>query len=356
MTKAPPISAAELCALIGCKVPQGLNDLVITGISTLDAAGPSEVSFVIKPRYEQEALASRAGLLLAPPAIPLNRPNVVVVPEVMSAVLRLIAAFHPEPEATAFVHSSAIVHPTAIVENDVHVGAGVVIEEGARVGARSRIESGSYIGAHCVLGEGCVLAPNVTLLHATVLGKRVHIFSGAVLGADGFRFEMLGGRLQKIPQVGNVVVGDDVEIGANCTIDRAFLTSTRIGARTKMDNAVHVGHNVEIGSDCVIVAQVGIAGSTRIGRGVMIGGAASLKDHITVGDGSRIAGRAVVGNSLPPGSQVSGFPAVPVKRYARFTHFYKNFDEYWEKLRTVIREPKSAAPSDDQPTADRTDV
>ncbi len=142
--------------------------------------------------------------------------------------------------------------------------------------------------------------------------------------------------LVKVPQVGVVVIEDDVEIGANTTIDRASLAETRIGARTKIDNQVHIGHNVVIGTDCVIVAQVGIAGSVKIGRGVMIGGKAGIKDHITIGDGVRIAGNSGVQNNLPPGAEVMGFPAIPIKKYARFSNFYRQFDDHWKKLKTVL--------------------
>jgi UDP-3-O-[3-hydroxymyristoyl] glucosamine N-acyltransferase len=254
----------------------------------------------------------------------------------MLAVIRIIEHFHPTRPARVGIHPTAVVDATATIGEGTEIGPKVVIEAGARVGARTRIEAGCFIGEGVEIGEDCWLSPNVTVLTGSHLGRRVRVYPGAVIGADGFRFEVLGGRLRKIPQVGRVVIEDDVEIGANATIDRAFLTETRIGARTKMDNAVHIAHNVEVGSDCILVAQVAIAGSTKVGRGVQVGGAAVMKDHITVGDGARIGGRAGVQSNLPPRAQVMGTPALDVKDYARFMHFYKNFGEYWDRLRAML--------------------
>lgn len=344
MKRSVSIPVPDLCAALGLPVPEGLEETVLKGVGTLEAATEEELSFVTKEKFHKEASQSQAALILAPRDFPLTGSRYLLVQNVMETLLKVINLLHPPPSAESFIHPTAVVaNPDALGEN-VFVGPGVVIEEDVSIGAGTRIEAGSFIGQGVEIGEDCWLSPNVTLLSDTVIGNRVRIHPGAVIGADGFRYEFLSGRLMKVPQVGRVVIEDDVEIGANCTIDRAFLEETHIGARTKMDNNVHIGHNVHIGSDCIIVAQVGIAGSTRVGRGVQIGGAAALKDHITIGDGARIAGRATVQGNVPPGAQVVGTPAIDVKTYARFTTFYRNFSDVWPRLREMLSDYEKSNP------------
>ncbi|CAN5226474.1 UDP-3-O-(3-hydroxymyristoyl)glucosamine N-acyltransferase [soil metagenome] len=330
------ISLRDLCAKLKVEPPAGCADLMLTGISSLNEASASEVAYVQKQKFAEESEKSAAGFILAPANVVLKRTNVLYFKDVMDAVITVLEHFHPKPTPRASVDPSAVVANGAEIGADVFIGAGVVIEDGVRIGAGSRIEAQTFIGHGSVLGDGCWLHPRVTIAHGSQLGKRVEIHSGAVIGADGFRYEKTRGRLCKIPQVGIVVLEDDVEIGANTTIDRAALRETRVGARTKIDNLVQIGHNVRIGSDCIIVAQVGIAGSCVLGRGVMIGGAAVLKDHITIGDGSQIAGRSSVQHSLPPGSQVIGSPAISLRNHAQFMFFYKNFSTQWGRVKKAL--------------------
>lgn len=336
MKNAAPIRVADLCALLSVDVPDGLGDLRLTGVSTLEQAGEEDLSFVTRDKFHRDAENSRAGIILVPAGFKAAPPRFLEVPHVMGALLKVLEHFHPVPPAQSFIHPTAVVDGEARIGESVFVGPHVVVEKDAVVGARTRIEAGSFIGEGAQLGEDCWLSPNVTLLHHCLLGARVRIHPGTVIGADGFRYEMIGKRLAKIPQVGRVVIEEDVEIGANCTIDRAFLEDTQVGARTKLDNNVHVGHNVQIGSDCILVAQVGIAGSTKIGRGVQVGGAAVMKDHITVGDGARIGGRAAVQGNVAPGAQVIGTPAIDVRDYARFANFYRNFGQIWPRMREML--------------------
>ncbi|MCC5876789.1 MAG: UDP-3-O-(3-hydroxymyristoyl)glucosamine N-acyltransferase [Candidatus Sumerlaeia bacterium] len=329
---------ADLCAALSIPVPDGLGEKIIHGVGTLESATGEEVAFVSKVKYQKEAASSAAAVILTPIDFPGTDERFLPVNNVMESLLTIITMFHPTPKPESFVHSTASVAEDAELGENVFVGPGVVIEGGVRIGANTRIESGTFLGEDTSIGESCWISPNVTILEKTVIGNRVRIHPGTVIGADGFRYELISGRLRKIPQVGNVVIEDDVEIGANCTIDRAFLEETRVGARTKMDNSVHIAHNVQIGSDCILVAQVGIAGSTKVGRGVMIGGGAGLKDHITVGDGARIAGRSAIQGNVAPGAQVVGTPAIDVKSYARFSTFYRNFGDIWPRLRVMLAE------------------
>lgn len=331
-------SVRELCERMGTEAPAAIADRRIEGIATLENARENHVSFVQKEKYVPLAEKSAAGLLIVPRHLPVNHPNAVSVDHVMKRLLVLLGLYHPEPTHRAFVHHAAFVDPSAEVGQNVYLGAGVIVGPGARIGPGCRIEEFCVIGAETTIGENCWFSPRVTVQERCRIGRRVRLHPGVVIGADGFRFELIDGRPVKIPQVGTVVLEDDVEVGANTTIDRAFLEETRVGARTKIDNLVHIAHNVTIGSDCIIVAQVGIAGSARIGRGVMIGGQAGIKDHLRIGDGSRVAGHSAVQQNLPPGSEVIGFPATDLRNYARFSMFLRNFEKYWKHLRKSDRD------------------
>lgn len=331
-----PLTVRELCARLKVTPPAGHEDTLLTGINTLEAATEQEVAYVQKERFVDAARDSKAGLLIAAQGLPLDRSNVVYLKDVMDGVLTVLEHFHPSPAARAFVHPTAVIASSAQLGNDVFIGPQVTVGERARIGDRCRIEAQSVVGDDCELGEGCLLHPRVTLMHGTRVGRRAILHSGSVIGADGFRYEATRGRLCKIPQVGIVVLEDDVEVGANSTIDRAGLSETRIGARTKIDNLVHIAHNVTIGSDCIIVAQVGIAGSTKVGRGVMIAGQTGIADYVTIGDRVRIGGRSGVYQNIPSGSEVIGSPAIPVKDWMRFVRFYKQFSQYWEKMKGFL--------------------
>lgn len=307
-------------------------------MATLAKAQPDQVSFVQKDRFASEAGNTKAGLLIADRSAELSHPAIARVDNVMVAVVKALNFLSPEPVPESFIHPSAVVAESASLGENVYIGPNAVIDDQVTIGSGSRIEASCYLGSGVSVGDDCRLFANVTLLEGTQVGNRVRIHSGAVLGADGFRYELLEGRLQKIPQVGIVVVEDDVEIGANTTIDRAFLEETRIGARTKIDNLVQIGHNVVIGSDCVLVSQVGIAGSVKLGRGVMMGGKSGIKDHLTIGNGVRIGGHSAVQNNLPDGAEVLGVPAVGVKHFARYLRFYKDFPKHWEKLKALLDE------------------
>ncbi len=326
--------------MVGADLPPAIANRKLTAIATLVRATESEVSFVQRERYRQDAEKSKAGLILVPHSIDFDGPNVAKIDDVMTGVLKVIAFFHPAPPIESFIHPTAIVPESCKIADGVYIGAYSVLGENVQVGAGTHIDTHCIIGDATVLGENCRCYPRVTILERCLIGARVILHPGCVIGGDGFRYEVLGGRLTKIPQVGRVVLEDDVEIGANTTIDRAFLADTLIGARSKIDNMAHIGHNVTMGTDCIIVAQVGIAGSARIGRGVMIGGQAAVKDHISIGDGVRIGGRSAVTTSLPAGAEVMGSPPVPLKDYGRYTSFLRNFSTTCKYLRPIIEERK----------------
>lgn len=338
VTKPAFLPIDEFCRLLEVPTPSAASGVVIHGIATLEQATAEHASFVQREKYVEQATASKAAILIAPAGVEVPGKTVVTVPNVMAAMVRLIGHFHPDTLAQPGVHPSAVVSPTARIGSNVHLGAHVVVEDGAEIGDGAIIESHGYIGRGARVGAASHLFPRVTLLDRCVIGNRVRVHSGVVIGADGFRYEKIGGRLVKIPQVGNVVIEDDVEIGANSAIDRAFLSETRVGARTKIDNMVHIGHNVTIGSDCIIVAQVGIAGSVKLGRGVMIGGQTGVKDHVQIGDMVQIGGSSAVQNDVPSGMRLVGIPAASPRSWVAFGQFFRKFHIYWPRLKELLGE------------------
>jgi UDP-3-O-[3-hydroxymyristoyl] glucosamine N-acyltransferase len=333
-----PTTLNVICDLLGVAVPEGRGGEVFLGVAALEEATPGQISFMHGDKHAAAAMASKAGVILVPEKADFTSEHALRVPDVIEALIKVLNQFHPVIAAAAHRDPSAAIHPTAKIGKDVHLGAHVVVGAGSIVGDRTRLEAGTVVGANVSIGTDSRIGPNASILDDTQVGNRVQLHAGVVLGADGFRFEVVKGRPTKVPQVGRVVIGDDVEIGANSTIDRASFSETRIGARTKIDNQVHIGHNVIVGSDCILVAQVGIAGSAKLGRGVMIGGKGGVADHVTVGDGAQIAGFSAIHHDLPPRAKVIGVPAMPAKDFARFHHFQKNFGKHWEKIKHLFRD------------------
>lgn len=334
------LGLADLCARLGIAPPENLKELKLTGITTLELAGPTDVSFVTRASFRKQVPASRAGVILAPAKVKIDDPRVLAVEDVWTAILELLAFFHPEERPEPGVHPTAIVSPEAVVGPDASVGAYALIEAGARVGARTVVSSHCTIGRNATLGEDCFLHARVSVARGTEIGNRVILHSGVVIGADGFKYELMARGLVKIPQVGKVVIEDDVEVGANSTIDRASFSETRIGARTKIDNLVQIGHNCIIGTDCIIVAQVGISGSVRIGRGCVIGGQVGIVDNTVIGDGVRIAGKAGIHGNIPSGTEWIGAPAMPAKDYFKQHRALLRLQEVVDYLRPHLKEEK----------------
>lgn len=331
-----PAAVAELVA--GTWATQAPEGELLVDINTLEAAGPTHVAFAARAKFRAQATASRAGVILVPPDFDGNDPRLLRVADVWAAVLRLIEYFHPEAASRDHIHPTAIVDPTAIVGELVEIGPYSVIGAGVRIGSQVRIGSHAAIGAGSVIGDGCVLHDRVTLYRGVEVGRRVILHSGVVLGADGFKYEVINRRLTKMPQVGTVVIEDDVEIGANTTIDRASFSATRIGARTKIDNLVQIGHNVEVGTDTIIVAQVSIGGSTKIGRGVIIAGQAAIADNLVIGDGVRLAGQSALHTDVPAGATLAGTPAMDAKLWFKTAALIKRLPGLFDRVKPLLEE------------------
>lgn len=296
----------------------------VTGLATLDEAEPTELAFVADKARFEAARASGAGLLLTPEGSGLNGRARIEVGEVWSAVSEVMRRLYPLPVPEPGVHKSAVIDKGVELGEDVSVGPLCYVGEGARLDDRVVLGPHCSIAPGCTVGEGSRFHARVTLQCIAHVGRRAILHSGVVLGADGFKFEQGMGGITKIPQVGAVVLEDDVELGANTTIDRAFLHETRIGQGTKLDNLIHVGHNSNIGKFCLIAAGCDIAGSVTIEDGCLLGGAISVREGMTIGKGSMIAGASGIAKSLEPGSVVMGYPAFRIEDFMRsHAHFQR---------------------------------
>jgi UDP-3-O-[3-hydroxymyristoyl] glucosamine N-acyltransferase len=305
------ISLEELARRLDARLVGKGSDVLVKGVGTLEDAGPDHVCYFGNPRYARQLETTRALAVIAGGEVVTSAPNILVVKNPYLAFRNALALFQPD-RRSGFpgVHPAAVVHPSAALGPGVSIGPLAVVDRDARIGA------GTGIGASCVIGPGaeigadCVIHPLVSILAQCVLGDRVIVHSGAVIGSDGFGFVPdPGGRHAKIPQNGNVVVGDDVEIGAGTTVDRAVTGSTVIGAGSKLDNLVQVAHNVRIGKGCFLAAQTGVAGSTVIEDMVTCAGQVGIGGHLRIGSGAVITAKSGVSKNVKPGETVSGIPA-----------------------------------------------
>jgi UDP-3-O-[3-hydroxymyristoyl] glucosamine N-acyltransferase len=319
---AGPFTVADLAQIAGAELGGDADPgRLIRDVAPLDAAGPEEVSFLDNPRYVAAFGASRAGACVVHPDRRAAAPpgmSLLLSREPYRAWALIAQRFYPEPAPAGGVAATASVDDTARIGDGAEIGPGAVIGARAEIGRRCIIGANAVIGAGTVTGEDCRIGPCASVTHA-VLGRRVRIFAGARIGEAGFGFASGPGGHLSVPQLGRVVIEDDVEIGANTTIDRGAGPDTVIGAGTRIDNLVQIGHNVRIGRGCIIVAQVGISGSTRLEDHVVVAGQGGVTGHLTIGRGAQIAAQAGVMQDVPPGAKVGGSPAVPIRQWLKQT-------------------------------------
>jgi UDP-3-O-[3-hydroxymyristoyl] glucosamine N-acyltransferase len=313
------LTAAVIAAAVGGRL-EGDAEALVTGVAPLDRAGPHHLSFLASARYAPLLAEREQGVVLVTPelaASPGRTRARIVVAKPHDAMLSVLASLHPAPVHVPGIHPTAIIGRGATLGASVAVGPYAVVGEGASIGARSRLDAHVVVGPGAVIGEECQLFPSVTLYAGTRVGNRVRLHAGVRLGSDGFGYVFRGGAHEKIPHVGRCIVEDDVEIGANTTVDRGSIDDTVIGAGTKIDNLVQIAHNVRIGRLCLIMAQVGIAGSVQVEDGVILAGQAGISGHHTIGKGARIAAQGGVFGDVPAGETWSGYPARPHREALR---------------------------------------
>ncbi len=311
---------SEIASFLGIGTP-ALPHLEISGLAPLDEAGERDLSLVASEAYLPQLATTRAAAVIlqrklkVPPTW--ERP-VLVADDVDLAIARLLPMFAPPVQRPASgIDASARIAPSATVGDAPSIGPNVVIGARSRLGARCAIHANVYIGDDVVIGDDCQLFPAVVVRERITLGNRVTIHASSVLGTDGFGYRWDGERHAKVPQIGTVIVEDDVEIGSCVCIDRAKFSATRIGRGAKIDNLVQVGHNARIGPHCIIVGQAGVAGSVRLGTGVILGGQCAVRDHVTVNDGAMVAACSGVAEDVQPKTIVSGIPALPHRQTLR---------------------------------------
>jgi len=310
------LTAAEIAKHLGGEVV-GDPALELHRFAPADRAQPGDLTFAENQDYFNRAEQSAASAIIVDGAFSSGRKVLIRVPNSRVAFAKVLPLFFPEPVFAPGVHPTAIIAASAKVDLTAHVGPYCVIDDSVRIGAGSVLQGGNFVGANSVLGEEVSLFPNVTVYSGSEIGNRVRVHSGTVIGSDGFGYVQDGGIHRKVPQMGNVIIREDVEIGSNVTIDRGALGPTIIGKGTKIDNLVQIGHNVLIGDHCLVVSQAGIAGSTKLGNYVVLGGQVGLAGHLKIGDGVLVAAQSGVMNDIPDGEKWMWTPAQPNRQAKR---------------------------------------
>ncbi len=340
-----PYTVAEIAKLLGGEVV-GDASLVLNGFAPADRAQPGDLTFAENESYFARAEQSAAPAIIVDGPVTSSRKTLIRVPNARVAFAKVLPLFFPEPVFAAGVHPTAMVPSSARVDPTAHIGPYCVLGEKVRIGPRSVLQGLDHVGADCLLGENVNLFPNVTLYPCTEIGNRVRIHSGTVVGSDGFGYVLDNGIHRKVPQIGNVIICDDVELGANVTVDRGALGPTIVGKGTKVDNLVQIAHNVTVGEHCILVSQAGIAGSTKLGNYVILGGQVGLAGHLKIGNRVSVAAQSGVMNNIPDGEKWIWTPAQPDRQAKRQMIALQQLPELfrWVKELEKRLEPKPEPP------------
>ncbi len=333
-SKPPRFTAAEVARELGGQVV-GDSSILLIGFAPADAARKGDLTFAENEDYFARAQQSAASAILVGEDFTSDGKTLIRVPNARIAFAKVLPLFFPEAPFAPGLHASAVVHPTADVNPAAHIGPLCVVRERVKIGPSVVLEGGNHIGADCIIGNETHLFPNVTIYAKSIIGQRVRIHAGSVIGSDGFGYVLDQGVHRKVPQVGNVIIHDDVEIGANVTVDRGALGSTIIGKGSKIDNLVQIGHNVVVGENCILVAQVGIAGSTKLGNFVTLAGQVGLAGHLKIGDDVIIAAQAGVMNNIPDKEKWIGSPAGPSQEIKRQWIAIRKLPELLERVKEL---------------------
>src|SRR6185437_6539868 len=329
-------TADELAEYLGAKL-EGSGRTLISSVASPERAGATDLIYVDSARQARRASSSASRCAIAPAGTRLSGKTIIESPQPKFAFAKAAAWLAEVPEAQATIHATAIISPAAKIAENVSIGPYVVVEQGTEIGASTRIEAFCFVGCDSRIGENCRLHPRVTLYSKVHLGDRVEVHSGAVIGADGFGYVFGEGRHLKFPQIGSVEIADDVEIGANTTVDRGSLDDTRIERGVKIDNLVQVAHNVRIGEHSVIAAQTGISGSSTLGRGVVVGGQVGVADHCKIQDGAILGAQAGIPTAkiIRTGQTVWGTPARPLVKFKEQYAWVARLPELADRVRRL---------------------
>jgi UDP-3-O-[3-hydroxymyristoyl] glucosamine N-acyltransferase len=335
-----PYTIADIAKLLGGEV-LGEASLVLKGFAPADRAQPGDLTFAENENYFARAEQSA------------SRKTLIRVPNARVSFAKVIPLFYPEQAFAAGIHPTAIVPASARIDPTAHVGPYCILGEKVRIGPRSVLQGLIYVGADCLVGEDVTIFPNVTLYPRTEVGNRVRIHSGTVVGSDGFGYVLDNGIHRKVPQIGNVIICDDVELGANVTVDRGALGPTIIGKGTKIDNLVQIAHNVTIGEHCIIVSQVGVSGSTKLGNYVILGGQVGLAGHLKIGNRVSVAAQSGVMHNIPDGETWIWTPAQPDRQAKRQMIALQQLPELFRRVKALEKQLELKAEPPAPPTPAR---
>ncbi|MHC5059496.1 MAG: UDP-3-O-(3-hydroxymyristoyl)glucosamine N-acyltransferase [Planctomycetota bacterium] len=347
-TRETILTIAEIAEHIGARVV-GNGGTAISGVNSIERAGPGEITFVDSDKHIRKLAESKAGAVIIGKENNDFAADQLVVDCVETSLIATLNLFAPKLTPVSGIHPSAVVEQSAVIGENTAIGPGAYISHGATIGPGSIIGVGCIIGENSTIGANCRLDANVVVYHDCKIGNNCIIQANSTIGAVGFGYYTIDGEPKLIPHNGNVLIEDCVEIGANSCVDRAKFGSTVIGAGTKIDNLVQVAHNVVIGKCCLIVGQVGISGSCQIGNDVILGGQTGTADHITIGDGARVGADSGVLNDIAPGQQVWGIPAIDVRKEKRILILIDRLPKMSKQLKDVIRRVEGLeAPKDNK--------
>jgi UDP-3-O-[3-hydroxymyristoyl] glucosamine N-acyltransferase len=331
--------AAQIAFLINGKV-EGDAQAAVNSFGKIEEAVEGQLAFLANPKYEEYLYNTKASVIIVNDSQELRQPvnaTLIRVPDAYSAFATLLSKYQEivQQQLTG-VQEPSYISPSAKYGDNVFIGAFAYLGENVKVGNNTKIYPNAYLGNNVVIGDNTVIHPGVRIYHDCKVGSHVTIHAGTVIGSDGFGFApQADGSFKKVPQIGNVVIEDNVEIGANATIDRATIGSTLIKSGAKLDNLIQIAHNVEVGHSTVIAAQAGVSGSTKIGNGVMIGGQAGIVGHIQLGDGAKVNAQSGVSKSLEPGKAVTGSPAYDYTSSLRSQAIFRNLPEMEKRLKEL---------------------